>query len=194
MKSNRRMTRLPRRHKFAHEFAFALHDWMVGHLLRGERERLFEVSVTGLSADELAELERLQADAVIDWLERRGRHDAVDAVYMSRAFSGLLSDLLHFLYEALSCSRKGKLAVAFALLRKPLRENLTYLEWMLAEPDEFLAALKQGGPNALSLQRLSVRAEAVHESARRSRRRRFRACTAPRRCMDFDSTSMRTMG
>lgn len=56
----------------------------------------------------------------------------------------MLSDFLHFVYEALQCSAKGKLTVAYALLRKPLKENLFYFEWLLADPEEFMHRFTQG--------------------------------------------------
>lgn len=40
-------------------------------------------------------------------------------------------------YESISCAQRGKVSVAYSLLIKPLRDNLLYLEWLLADKEEF---------------------------------------------------------
>jgi hypothetical protein len=60
------------------------------------------------------------------------------------------------LFEALSCSRKEKLAVTFALLRKPLRENLLYLEWLLADPEELLTRFYSRSIAELAFEKLAA--------------------------------------
>lgn len=55
-----------------------------------------------------------------------------------RVFHSLLADMLNFIYESLNTIKKGKITVSLALLRKSFRDNLLYLEWLLAEPQEFI--------------------------------------------------------
>jgi hypothetical protein len=49
----------------------------------------------------------------------------------------VLSDLLHFIYEALQCSRKGKLNVTYALIRRPIQESLYLLESIVLDAAGF---------------------------------------------------------
>ena len=58
---------------------------------------------------------------------------------VSHLVRALTSDMLHFIYEALRCFEKRKFAVGYALLRKPLKENLLFLVWILGDLDDFLA-------------------------------------------------------
>ena len=44
---------------------------------------------------------------------------------------------------------EGELTVAYALLRKPLKDNLFYLEWMLADLPDFLGVFRSDGPDGL---------------------------------------------
>jgi hypothetical protein len=46
--------------------------------------------------------------------------------------------MLNFVYESLSTIEKGKITVSLALLRKPFRDNLLYLEWLLGSSGEFI--------------------------------------------------------
>lgn len=57
---------------------------------------------------------------------------------VSHLVLGLTADMLHFLYEALTCFEKRKFAVAFSLLRKPFKENLLFLSWLLSSEADFL--------------------------------------------------------
>ena len=65
----------------------------------------------------------------------------------------LLADFCHFVYEALRCIPR-KLTVTYNLLRKPLRDNLLYLEWMLADRNDFMNRFRQGG-DAIDTARLN---------------------------------------
>lgn len=66
----------------------------------------------------------------------------------------MVSDCLHHLYEALRCFEKRKFVVAFNLLRKPLKDNLLYLSWMLGDEDGFYAEFTSGNPERLSQKKL----------------------------------------
>lgn len=49
---------------------------------------------------------------------------------------------------------RGPLTVAIALLRKPLKENLFYLEWILADPEDFFKRFYGGDVEGLALSKL----------------------------------------
>jgi hypothetical protein len=61
--------------------------------------------------------------------------------------------MCHFLYEGLKCSEKAKLSVAFSNFRKPLQDNLFYLEWLLADWPDFLARFRRG-PEHIDLSKI----------------------------------------
>lgn len=128
---------LPNEFVFAHNLCFRFHDEMVDMLLTGEREDLFSTQFE-MTPDEAEDFKRTPDEKIFTWLEQQRKNEVITEILMRTIFPALLSDFCLFLFEALSCSRKEKLAVAFALLRKPLRENLLYLEWLLAEPEELL--------------------------------------------------------
>lgn len=152
---------LPLEYRFAHEFAIDLHDWMVTHLLRGEKERLFETNIPISKQADLDELQDTTGDALFDWMMRTQSSSTVGTFYVRALFPALLSDFLHFVFESLSCSRKGKLTVAYALLRKPLRENLAYLEWLLGDPDDFINKFHAAPSSQLSLGSMGSRTDII---------------------------------
>ncbi|MGF9695281.1 hypothetical protein AAIH46_20855 [Rhizobium sp. 0TCS1.26] len=58
--------------------------------------------------------------------------------------SAVLSDTLHFVYEALRALEKRKFNVAFSLLRKPFSENLIILARLAANDDDFISSFADG--------------------------------------------------
>ena len=94
-------------------------------------------------------LDKMPDDDRWDWLEANGYSQHIHGVISRHVIAALLSDFCHFVFEALSCSRKSKLTVAYSLLRKPFKDNLSYLEWLLAEPTVFINTFQHGGPEKL---------------------------------------------
>lgn len=133
-----RLGLIPPRHWIAHEFCFFLHHQMLWLL------RQYEDSGVHRSVEK-AFLKVVQAlppeDRELDLISIL-RKDPTSVAYrhhlVSHAVFALTSDMLHFLYEALSCFEKRKCTVAFSLLRKPLKENLLFLAWLLGDEANFL--------------------------------------------------------
>jgi hypothetical protein len=119
----------------AHRLCFLNHDILVQLLVSGESQGQFQHRVQLESAEDRLLLESC-AD-IFDWLDATGRVRERSEILRTVVFPAVLSDFLHFLYEALETSRKGKLSVTFALLRKPLQEILFLLEIMLVDLDLF---------------------------------------------------------
>lgn len=142
---------LPQEFRFSHNFCFFLHDQLVATLKEGEEAKIFDAAL--ISNHELPI--GLEAEALFEWLSDNGHRSVILDMYYRQITAALLADMLHFVYESLRCSAKGKLTVAFALLRKPLKENLFYLEWLLADPAEMLSAFEDEKPSAKSIKLLS---------------------------------------
>lgn len=132
---------LPKRHHFNHDYCFLIHDVMLETLNSLETAGLVQdVTIKFKNKKEKESFSQVEHGGkdVIDWMEENGYHAEVALLFYKRVFIALLSDFLHGIYEALDCSKKNKLTQSFLLLRKPITENLFYLEWLLARPAEFL--------------------------------------------------------
>jgi hypothetical protein len=57
---------------------------------------------------------------------------------------GLISDTMHFIYEALTAFEKRKFNVAYALLRKPLTENLIIISKLIKDDDALIRSFADG--------------------------------------------------
>lgn len=119
----------------AHDLCFLNHDILVELLRSGEEERVFFRSIEFTDDQDRELLE--ECGDIFEWLDRTERKSERNKVLRQTIFPALLSDFLHFIYEALNCSKKGKLAVAYSLLRKPIQENLFLFEIMAGDIDGF---------------------------------------------------------
>ena len=131
---------LPPRHSFAHSYCFLLHDALGRMVVNATKEMFWEtLELSVLPEDARKEFteSKMVGARLIDWLEENGQRDFVERLYEKRVIHALVIDACSFIYEALRCSEKGKLAITFALLRKPLRENLLVLELLLGDRARF---------------------------------------------------------
>jgi hypothetical protein len=131
---------MPEPFEAAHQLCLTLHDVMAELLRSAELLGRFDYRIS-ISTSEVEGF-RSNPD-VFDWIELNGRDHERAPLLRARVFPYLLSDLLHFLFEALRAARKGKLSVAYALLRKPLQENLYLLELIAVDPEAFAVKLSR---------------------------------------------------
>lgn len=128
----------------AHDLCLYHHDVLLHLLKRGEEEKSFVPTFT--FRDEADRKAFAEADDVFQWLGRT-RAPSERAVLLRRVvFPAVLSDFLHFVYEALETSRKGKLTVSYALIRKPLQDALFVFEAMADNLEDFAGKLATDPP------------------------------------------------
>jgi len=146
---------LPPEHRFSHEYAFFLHDILAHIVVMGGESGVFDTEFRLGSEEEAEEFRRLSSgQEVWDWIEQSRDRNLIYLIIYKQVTYALLSDFCHFVYEALSTARKGKLAVAYALLRKPLKDNLLFLEWLLAAPADFLETFYHREPEDYAVDKL----------------------------------------
>lgn len=140
------MITIPEKCQNAHSLCFILHDIMTQIIVSGEKVNAFTVKVN-FSEDE----ERSISDEehIIDWLKKNDRIEDKNKIISATVLPAILSDMMHCIYEALSSAYKGKMAVAYMLIRKPIQESLFILEEMQIDKSAFASNLEN---NQLRLQ------------------------------------------
>ncbi len=129
---------IPEEYKFAHEYCFFLHDLLANIVVVGEQEKIFHHRFELKDPAHAKQIDGKSGEELADWMEKNGYVTEFREVSRRHICVALLSDFCHFIYEVLDSSRKGKLTVSFALLRKPLKENLFYFEWLSADSADFI--------------------------------------------------------
>lgn len=124
-----------------HEFCFYLHD-MMAQLLRevdalNIRSASFDLSETAQQAANSG------AEQLIDHLLRSEHRPKAVRLMLNHVLVTMTSDYLHFVYEALVALSKRKFAVGLSLLRKPFKENLLHITWMLGDTDDYSEKFEQ---------------------------------------------------
>lgn len=130
--------RLPRKFDLAHAVAFFFHDQLAQLVVDLETVGALSVRLA-LQEREAQEIANLEGENLWAWLRDTNRQEAIDDLTYRQLTAAVVSDASHFLCESLLASGKGKTQVAYALLRKPLKENLLLLEWLAAAPEDFLS-------------------------------------------------------
>jgi len=125
---------LPEEFDVAHDLCMVLHDLMAQIVVNGIEKEYFVKSLD-LTAEELEELD--SSEDVFEWLDKSNRVDDRSDILMTTVFPAVLGDMLHCIFEALECSRKGKLNISYMLIRKPLQESLYLLEQIVADQNGF---------------------------------------------------------
>ena len=142
---------IPDEFRFSHDYCVFLHDVLADIVVSGEKARIFDVTFRFESPEEAADVSKVKNDEIFQWLESHGRAAQAGEIIFRQVLVALISDFCHFIFEALRSSSKGKLTVAFTLLRKPLKETLLTFEWLLADRPGFIDAFTHGWPRASML-------------------------------------------
>jgi hypothetical protein len=132
-----RLQLIPKKYWKAHEFCFFIHDRLADLLVEYDVNQVQE-SVAIAFRDAIAGREEEFKD--VDLLEflKDESTDLYRQHIIGHVVVALTADMLHFLFEALRCFEKRKFSVGFSVLRKPLKEHLLYLAWILADENDFV--------------------------------------------------------
>ena len=156
-----RLRNIPENLRARHEYCFFLHDQCV-HMLKEYAEKdaglvtvNFQSDITAKQFQEIA-----KAEDAVEALRKTGYPEEAKRVILNQITMAMASDCLHHIFEGLKCLEKRKIVVALNLLRKPLKDNLVYLAWMLGDEQEFYNEFITGDPERLTHKKLgNVRAE-----------------------------------
>lgn len=133
-------------------------------LKSAEETGLFNVQLTVTGQEEAEVLSTLSGDGLWNWLLASGYEETVRVVARNQLIPALVADFCHFVFEALRSSKKGKLTVAFTLLRKPLKENLFLLELLLSREYSFLQSFITGEVDAYASFKPEERIRIIQET------------------------------
>lgn len=133
---------LPKKHWLKHDYLLYAYDVIADMVRQADRRNLSKFTLE-FKNEEIAESFE-DAEDMFVWMDENGYHDTSIQMFESHVFFSLLSDFCYYIFESLSCAERGKVTVAYSLLRKPIRDNLLYLEWLLSNSEEFYQTFMQG--------------------------------------------------
>lgn len=135
------------KHYYKHNFLTYCNDVLVSILQYSDKTKLSTVQIDFKSGEDCKTFEN--SEDWQEWLIDNGfKTEMYEAYYRHTLFS-LVSDFCHYMLESINCAAKMKVAVSYALLRKPLKDTLGYIEWLFADRIELLDLLINGKPEEL---------------------------------------------
>ena len=134
------------KHHFKHNYLTYCNDVLVSMLKYADEEKLASVSID-FDNGESVELEHNENWQ--EWLITHGHRKEMYAVYYRHTFFSLVADFCSYILESINCAAKMKVAISYALLRKPLKDTLGYIEWLRVDRNGILDLLENGKPEDL---------------------------------------------
>lgn len=134
------------KHYFKHNYLTYCNDVLVSMLKYADEEKMASVSID-LGNGENIEFE--QDEKWQEWLITHGHREEMYEVYYRHTFFSLVADFCSYMPESINCAAKMKVAVSYALLRKPLKDTLGYIEWLRVDRNGMLDLLASGKPEDL---------------------------------------------
>lgn len=75
---------------------------------------------------------------MLDWLKKNELNEEIELVLTKHILLAVVSDFINFIFESMHCAKRGKMTVAYALLRKPFNDELLILEQLLTDRKNFI--------------------------------------------------------
>ena len=135
---------LPDEYHFSHNIAVKLYDDLVWILKDLKTQKKFDTKIQFTKKEEVPDEDD---ENIVDWLIEKGYKKEVDEIISKNLILGIISDICHFIYQALDSTKNMKLTVAFTLIRKPFLENLLIIEQLLTNEEEFLKRFESDSIN-----------------------------------------------
>lgn len=145
-----RLANIPPRHWKTHEFCFYLHDQLLHMLVQYEQSGAHNSVVEAFRNAVKGHEEKFEDVDILDFLKKHALVKPYEHHILSHVSLGIMSDMLNFLYEALTAFEKRKFSVGFSLLRKPLKEHLFFLCWLLADSSDFISRFEANNHETLN--------------------------------------------
>lgn len=140
---------LPKRYHKVNNLCAIIYDQLTD-IYKSENYRPLNGTEFNIKKEEdqfIADLQNGKID-ILDWLKTNKRNDDLVTILTKHITMSVVSDFVNFIYESLSCAKRGKMSVAYALLRKPLTDELLILEQILFDPHEFIQRFYHSGDPA----------------------------------------------
>ena len=74
----------------------------------------------------------------LDWLKENELNSEIEIIITKQIVLAVVSDFINFMFESMYCAKRGKMTVAYALLRKPITDELLIFEQLLGDRKEFI--------------------------------------------------------
>lgn len=132
------ISNLPKRFRKVNNICAILYDQLTEIYVEENYEHLNHTEIVRPEFEKLSNELKNDGVHVLDWLRENGAINELTEVLTKHLVMSITSDFLNFMYESLRSAKNGKMTVAYALLRKPLTDELLILEQLLVDKHDFI--------------------------------------------------------
>lgn len=142
-------TKLATRFHYANNICAYIYDQFTEILDREDYEKMSNTSIDFNNDSVIKELFEKNELHAFDILAKHNRTEELEVIVTKHVVMSILADMVNFIYESIIIAQKGKMSVAYSLLRKPFKDQLCILEQILIDRKDFIARFfHDGNPNA----------------------------------------------
>lgn len=161
---------LPKEFINSHNFCVILYDLIFETISHKAFKELYS-SKFEFQSESVADLEGLKSKETqfLEWLKLNRKDAEIVEILSKRILTGIVPDMLQFIYEGLSCSMRGKTTVTFSNFRKPINENLVVLERLYHDKESYIkdfyfeAEVKKFDPTSKKLDKKEIIREVLEK-------------------------------
>lgn len=156
---------LPEQFISKHQLLLYFNDIIVDMLIKADE---YDLSSRKIELSNNQEIPN-DIDSPIDWLIENGYKKVAFESTKAHVFFCLLRDFIFYMHESFSCSERGKVSVAFSNSRKPIKDNLFYMCWLLVNSDELISKLLYDEPKTFDVSTINYefKVEILNEAAKK---------------------------
>lgn len=143
---------LPKEFLSKHQLLLYFNDLIVDMLEKADEHELSSHKVDFRFEDNISK----DTEISLDWLIENGYKDIAFKSTKAHIFFSLLKDFIFYMHESISCSERGKVTVAFSNSRKPIKDNLFYITWLLVDSDDFISKLLYNQPKNFEVSKIGA--------------------------------------
>lgn len=128
--------------KFARDYCFFINNIILSTVESAYDSLIFEHNIEFENDEQKIQfkyvLENKDYEQYRDWFRANDKLTDLYFITLKGVLLNLIIDFNNYIYEALEIIQHGNYSVAYTVLRKPFKENLLLLEWIIADPVEFM--------------------------------------------------------
>ncbi len=141
---------IPEQHRRSHEFCWYVYRHLAQMLI--QHDALGAHRAISDSYREIAkELGQNPSEGeILTFLQEQGFDKEYRYHLVSNLALALTADMIRYLHEGLRAIQECHFSIAFTLLRKPFKENLIFLAWLLGNEEDFLIRFSRNNYETLN--------------------------------------------
>jgi|694.fasta_scaffold66490_4 hypothetical protein len=129
---------IPEHHRRSHEFCWYVYRHLAQMLIQHDEVGAHRVVSDAFRAIAKEQGQNPSEVDMLNFLQDNGFGKEYRFHLISNLALALTADMLRYLHEGLRALQECHFSIAFTLLRKPFKENLIFLAWLLGGEEDFL--------------------------------------------------------